>query len=47
MQLAGVRQQSMLLCCRELPELPCKENAFLLIEDDLIAEYDTMYELEI
>ena len=47
MQLAGVRQQSNLLCGRKLAELPCIENAFLLIEDGVIAEYGDMYELEI
>ena len=30
-----------------MAELPCIENAFLLIEDGIIAEYGAMYELEL
>lgn len=46
-RLVNVRQQSDLLKGKALAELPCIENAFLLIEDDVIAEYGPMYELEI
>ena len=46
-QLINVREQSQLLYGKALAELPCIENAFLLIEDGIIAEYGAMYELEL
>lgn len=46
-QLVNVREQSQLLSGVALAELPCIENAFLLIEDGLIADYGAMYELEL
>ena len=46
-QLINVREQSQLLHGRALAELPCIENAFLLIEDGIIADYGAMYELEL
>ncbi len=41
-QLVGVREQSHLLRGKELANLPCIENAFLVVKDGLIAEYGTM-----
>ena len=46
-QLVNVRQQSSLLKGKALAELPVIENAFLLIEDGIIADYGAMYELEL
>ena len=46
-QLVNVREQSQLLKGAALAELPCIENAFLLIEDGIIADYGAMYELEL
>jgi len=46
-QLINVRQQNDLLRGKSLAELPFIENAFLLIEDGIIAEYGNMYELEL
>ncbi len=46
-QLAGVREQNQLLRGTALAELPVIENAFVLIEDGIIAEYGHMYELEL
>ena len=46
-QLVNVRAYSQLLSGGALAELPCIENAFLLIEDGLIADYGAMYELEL
>ena len=45
-QLVNVRAQNELLRGKALAELPVIENAFLLIEDDVIADYGNMYELE-
>lgn len=47
LQLVNVRAQNELLRGNALAELPVIENAFLLIEDDVIADYGNMYELEI
>ena len=41
-QLANVRKESKLLRGKELAELPCIENAYLVIEDGIIAEYGSM-----
>ena len=41
-QLVGVREKSNLLRGNELANLPCIENAFLVVKDGLIAEYGTM-----
>ena len=46
-QLINVRAQNELLRGKSLAELPVIENAFLLIEDDIIADYGNMYELEL
>ncbi len=45
--LAGTRETSELLRGAALAHLPCIENAFLLIEDGIIAEYGAMLELEL
>ena len=46
-QLINTREESHLLRGKELAHLPSIENAFLLIEDGIIADYGHMYELEI
>ena len=46
-QLVSVRERSSLLRGKELSHLPSIENAFLLIEDGIIADYGPMYELDI
>ena len=46
-QLVNVREQPQLLRGIALAELPVIENAFVLIEDGFIADYGTMYELEL
>ncbi len=46
-QLVNVREQNELLRGVALAELPVIEDAFLLIEDGIIAEYGHMYELAI
>jgi imidazolonepropionase len=46
-QLVGVRETSQLLRGAALAELPLIEDAFVLIEDGIIAEYGHMYELEL
>jgi imidazolonepropionase len=46
-QLVNVREQTALLRGKSLAHLPCIENAFLLIEDGIIADYGAMYELEL
>jgi imidazolonepropionase len=46
-QLAGVRETNQLLRGAALAELPVIEDAFVLIEDGIIAEYGYMYELEL
>ncbi|MFT3679670.1 MAG: imidazolonepropionase [Ferruginibacter sp.] len=46
-QLVNVREQSELLRGKMLSELPGIEHAFLLVEDDVIAAYGHMYELEL
>jgi imidazolonepropionase len=46
-QLLGVRAQSVLLRGAALADLPFIENAFLLIENGIIADYGHMHELEI
>ncbi|TAL40755.1 MAG: imidazolonepropionase, partial [Chitinophagaceae bacterium] len=40
--LVNVRKESKLLRGKELAELPCIENAYLIIENGLIAEYGKM-----
>ncbi|CAN5851067.1 imidazolonepropionase [soil metagenome] len=44
--LINTREENKLLRGKELAELPTIEDAFLLIEDGLIAAYGAMYELE-
>jgi imidazolonepropionase len=46
-QLAGVREENQLLRGKALADLHCISDAFLLIEDGVIAEYGAMYELEL
>jgi imidazolonepropionase len=45
-QLVNTRQQDRLLRGKELAILPCIENAYLLIEDGIIAGYGNMADLE-
>src|SRR5438876_11655024 len=45
-QLVGVRQENKLLRGKELAELPVNENAYLIIEDGTIAEYESMRQIE-
>ncbi|MEO5943251.1 MAG: imidazolonepropionase [Ferruginibacter sp.] len=44
-QLVNTRKETKLLRGKELAVLPCIENAFLLIDHGIIAEYGHMYEL--
>ncbi len=46
-QLIGTRDETILLRGSALANLPSIENAFVLIEDGIIAEYGAMYELEL
>ncbi len=46
-QLAGIREVNELLRGAALKQLPSIENAFVLIEDGIIAEYGAMFELEL
>lgn len=46
-QLLSTREETTLLRGKELAALPSIEDAFLLIEDGVIAEYGPMYELEL
>ncbi len=46
-QLINTREQTQLLRGRDLVHLPNIENAFILIEDGIIAEYGAMYELDL
>jgi imidazolonepropionase len=46
-RLVNIREPSYLLSGAALAELPCIEDAFLLVEDGMIAEYGAMFELEI
>ena len=46
-QLIGTREETTLLRGAALADLPFIENAFVLIEDGIIAEYGAMYELEL
>lgn len=43
--LAGTRDTHQLLRGHQLADLPCMEDAYLLVEDDQIADYGYMYEL--
>jgi imidazolonepropionase len=45
--LVNIREENKLLRGNHLAVLPSIENAFLLIEDGIIAEYGHMYELEL
>jgi imidazolonepropionase len=45
-QLVNIRQQNQLLRGKDLVELPCIENAYLLTEDNIIAGYGSMNELQ-
>ncbi|OQP62495.1 imidazolonepropionase [Niastella vici] len=44
-QLVNVREQWQVLRGKELAQLPCISNAYLLIEDDTIVSYGTMEQL--
>ena len=46
-QLIGTREETTLLRGNALANLPSIENAFILIEDGIIADYGAMYELEL
>jgi len=46
-QLVNVREQNELLRGKALANLPVIDDAFVLIEDGIIAEYGAMYELEL
>lgn len=46
-QLIGTREETTLLRGPALADLPFIENAFVLIEDGIIADYGSMYELEL
>ncbi len=46
-QLVGTREDSPVLRGNALGELPSIENAFVLIEDGIIADYGAMFELEL
>ena len=46
-QLIGTREETTLLRGAALADLPFIENAFVLVEDGIIAEYGAMYELEL
>src|SRR5436190_18998400 len=46
-QLVGVREESKLLKGKELSDLPCMANAYLVIENGLIAEYGSMSNLKL
>lgn len=46
-ELVNIREETKLLRGKELAIVPSVENAFLLIEDGIIAEYGAMYELEL
>ena len=41
-QLVNVREQNILLRGKDMAILPCIENAYLIIEDGIIADYETM-----
>lgn len=43
--LAGTRDTHQLLRGHQLADLPCMEDAYLLVEDEQIADYGYMYEL--
>jgi imidazolonepropionase len=45
-QLVGVHKETRLLRGKELAQLPVIDNAYLLIEEDIIAQYGPMSELE-
>lgn len=45
-KLVNAREEYHLLRGKELSALPCIDNAYLLIEDDTIAEYGPMSELK-
>lgn len=45
-QLVNVREEPILLRGKELAELPCIENAYLVIEDGVIVEYGAMNEIK-
>ncbi|MBL0184052.1 MAG: imidazolonepropionase [Chitinophagaceae bacterium] len=46
-QLINTREQNQLLRGKALADLPVIDDAFILIEDGIIAEYGAMYELEL
>ena len=45
-QLVNIREESFLLKGKALKELPCIENAYLVIEDGIIAEYGAMQSIQ-
>jgi len=46
-QLVGVREETKILRGKELANLPSIANAYLIIEDGVIAEYGSMNEFRI
>ena len=46
-RLVGTREQTHVLHGAEMSSLPALENAYLLIEDGVIADYGNMYELDL
>jgi imidazolonepropionase len=46
-QLVNVREESKILRGKELSQLPCIENTYLIIEDKLIAEYGSMTDIKL
>ena len=45
-RLVNVREESELLRRKDLAELPCVDNAYLIIEDGIIAQYGSMHNLK-
>ena len=46
-QLVNVREENHLLRGKDLSDLPCIENAYLLVEDNVISEFGEMKNLEV
>ncbi len=44
--LAGVREENSLLRGKQLAKLPCIENAYLVVQDGLVASYGKMAEIQ-
>jgi len=46
-QLVNARSGTHLLCGKDLADLPCIENAYLIVEDGVIAEYGSMVNVQL